>query len=64
MMSHKHRQLMQQGRLWHALRGLRRQIDASSGGMSAAAGSARGAERRRRDWRVCSVGGCEPRGIA
>jgi len=64
MMSHKQRQLMQQGRLSHALTGLRRQINASSAGISAAAGPAPGAERRRHDWHVYSVGDCEPRCIA
>jgi hypothetical protein len=61
MMSHQQRKSQQQGRLSHAPRGLRPQV-VSSAGMTAAAGSVPGAERRRRDWRVCRVGGCELRG--
>lgn len=64
MMNHKQRKSQQQGRLWQAPRGLRPQIDASSAGTTAAAGPVRGAGRRRRDWRVCSAGGSEPRCLA
>jgi hypothetical protein len=65
-MSHTQRQLMQQGRRSHAVRGRRPQIEAwiAYQNMVMTAGSARGAERRRLDWFVCSVGGCEPRGLA
>jgi len=66
-MSHKQQQQwMQQDRRSHAVQGLRLPTQGSSAYPSVvmAAGPARGVERRRRDWRVCSVGGCEPRGVA
>jgi hypothetical protein len=64
-MSHKQEQWMQRDQRSYAVRALRPQIEAWSASQSmVTAGSALGAERRRRDWRVCSVGDCEPRCIA
>lgn len=65
-MNHTQQQWMQQDRRAHAGQGLRLPIDASraSPRVVRAAGPARGAEPRRRDWRVCSGGGYEPRGVA
>lgn len=65
-MNHTQQQWMQQDRRAHAAQDLCLPIDApcASPRVVRAGGPVRGVEHRRRDWRVCSGGGCEPRGVA
>jgi hypothetical protein len=66
-MDHTQQQWREQDRRAPAGQDLCRPNDAPCAfprGGRAAAGPARGVEPRRRDGRVCSGGGCEPRGVA
>lgn len=64
-MSHEQRESKRQGRQPRAMWGLSTHIVSSVyRSVFGVAEPAPGVGRRRRDWCVCSVGGCEPRGIA
>jgi hypothetical protein len=64
MMSHEQRESKLLGPDSHTGLDLSPHSGVSRAGRGMAAGAAPGAAHRRLDWFACSVGGCEPRGIA